>query len=479
MRPSIRTFLLINLLLSVTLIISLAIVGNLFLAHKDIQVQLDAQLINTTLHIKSFFSDFDEDKRDLAAIQRSLYTPITVTLRNYPSILHPKNKQQNLEANAIRQSQNNLEFQIWNAEGKLILHSPKAPRTPLSNGKDGLSNLWMKGKAWRVNTLYDSNNELTFMVAERTDYRQTLENKLTKDSIFIMLITYPFLGLLIWVIVGRGLDTLKKVANEVSHRAPTYLKPVDLSAVPTEIEPLVKELNSLFNRLQEAFEREKRFTADAAHELRTPLAALNTFTQIAIRAQTPEERKDALLKILAGVNRGTHVVQQLLTLNRMTPEAIRTNAVSLDLAKEAADIVAELAPEAIAKKIELELITGDTKPIMIGHPTAIGILLRNLIDNAIRYSPEMTTVSVKIEDHGDKLALRVIDNGPGIPDELKERVFERFFRVLGNKATGSGLGLGIVLQIVKIHHAEIKLEKPESGQGLDFQVWFPKSGITG
>src|SRR3990167_6307848 len=474
MKSSIRTFLLINLLLSVTLIISLAIIGNLFLAHKDIQIQLDAQLINTTLHIKSFFSDFNEDKRDLSSIQRSLLTPIDTTLRNYPGIVNPKTHQQHDVAKAIQQSQNNLEFQIWNHDGRLILHSPNTPKIPLSNGKDGLSNLWLRGDSWRVNTLYDTSNVLTFMVAERTDYRQTLENKLTKDSIFIMLITYPFLGLLIWVIVGRGLDTLKKVANEVRHRAPSYLKPVDLTSVPSEIEPLVKELNNLFNRLQEAFDREKRFTADAAHELRTPLAALNTFTQIALRAQTPEERKDALLKVLAGVNRGTHVVQQLLTLNRMTPEAMRDKAIKIDLSKEAADIAAELAPEAIAKKIELELLCCETSPIMIGHPTAIGILLRNLIDNAIRYSPEKSTVTIKIEDRPHKIVLRVIDNGPGIPDELKERVFERFFRIIGTKATGSGLGLGIVLQIVTLHHAEIKLEKPESGQGLDFQVWFPK-----
>lgn len=477
MKSSIRTFLLINLLLSVTLIISLAVIGNLFLAHKDIQMQLDAQLINTTLHIKSFFSDFDEDKRDLSLIQKSLLTPITTTLHNYPGIINPRSNQQTAETQAILQSQTNLEFQIWNRDGRLILHSPNTPKIPFSNGKDGLSNLWLRGDSWRVNTLYSPSTELTFMVAERTDYRQTLENKLTKDSIFIMLITYPFLGLLIWIIVGRGLDTLKRVANEVRHRAPTYLKPVDLASVPNEIEPLVKELNHLFNRLQEAFDREKRFTADAAHELRTPLAALNTFTQIAIRAQTPEERKEALLKVLAGVNRGTHVVQQLLTLNRMTPEAMRDNAVKMDLGKEAADIAAELAPEAIAKKIELELLCCEKPPLIIGHPTALGILVRNLVDNAIRYSPEKSTVTIKIEDHNDKLVLRVIDNGPGIPDELKERVFERFFRIIGTKATGSGLGLGIVLQIVKLHHAEIKLEKPESGQGLDFQVWFPKGDI--
>lgn len=305
---------------------------------------------------------------------------------------------------------------------------------------------------------------------------QNLEKKLTEDAILITLLTYPFLALLIWIIVSRGLGTLKKVTEEVRHRAPTYLEPVDLALVPQEIKPLAHELNNLLLRLQEAFLREKRFTADAAHELRTPLAALNTYTQIALRAETEEERKDALLKVLASVNRGTHVVQQLLTLNRMTPEAIRNKAVLMDLREEVTDIAAQLAPDAIVKKIELELICNANATKILGHPIAIGILTRNLVDNAIRYSPENSIITIKIENKDQAVVLLVIDNGPGIPDDLKERVFERFFRVIGTKATGSGLGLGIVSQIAKIHNAEIKLQQPENSQGLNFQVWFPLPG---
>ncbi len=474
MTSSIRTFLLINLLLSVTLIISLAIIGNLFLAHKDIKIQLDAQLVHDTLQMKALFSDFGRGKRNLKSVQKNLDAPINNDLRHTYHSDHAKMALTNREKMAITSVQRNLKFQIWSEDGRLILHSKNTPRIPLSNGKDGLTNLWLDNTSWRVNTIYDPNTELTFMVAEQSNYRQTLENQLTKDSIFIMLIAYPFLGLLVWIIVGRGLDTLKKVAKEVRHRAPTFLEPVDLESVPIEIEPLVKELNSLFVRLQDAFFREKRFTADAAHELRTPLAALNTHTQIALRAKEPKERKDALLKVLAGVNRGTHVVQQLLTLNRMTPEAHKEKAVEFDLSKEATDIAAQLAPEAIAKYIDLELIAPEEHPMMMGQPTAIGILIRNLIDNAIRYSPEHAKVVIKISQDDTHVTLQVIDNGPGIPEELRERVFERFFRVIGTKASGSGLGLGIVLQIIKLHNGEFKLETSEGGQGLDFQVIFPK-----
>lgn len=470
MTPSIRTFLLINLLLSVTLITSLAIIGNLFLAHKDIQTQLDAQLIRTSLRMEAFFSDYSPKGRKLQAVQASLLHPQLPVVTVNKTVLSSDQKQ---EIQAEKEAQNDLQFQIWDGNGKLILHSNNTPNVPLSNGKEGLSTVWLREQSWRVNTLYDPKTELTFMVAERSNYRQQLENQLTQDSILIMLITYPFLGLLIWIIVGRGLDTLKKVAAEVKHRAPSYLKPVDLESVPKEIEPLVMELNSLFRRLQDAFDREKRFTADAAHELRTPLAALNTHTQVALRAETPEERRQALLKVLAGVNRGTHVVQQLLTLSRMVPEAGINEPTKMDMVKEAAEIAAQLAPEAISKNIDLELIAPD-KAMMMGNPTAIGILVRNLVDNAIRYSPEEGEIKIKVSETADQVILEVIDTGPGIPEELRERVFERFYRIVGNKATGSGLGLGIVQQIAKLHDATIELRTPENGKGLNFTVTFPR-----
>jgi two-component system sensor histidine kinase QseC len=477
MTPSIRTFLLINLLLSVTLITSLAIIGNLFLAHKDIQIQLDAQLIRTAEQMQAFFSDYGTHRLDFSVIQHNLTQINAATEKQIPvspmSLSH-LTREQREEIQANKEASSSLELQIWNDKGKLILHSANTPSIPLSNGKNGLSTLWLRGQSWRVDTLYDPITALTFMVAERADYRQQLENQLTQDSIFIMLITYPFLGFLIWIIVGRGLDTLKKVAQEVRHRAPSYLEPVDLEAVPSEIEPLVGELNHLFIRLQEAFDREKRFTADAAHELRTPLAALNTFTQIALRAKTNDERKEALLKVLSGVNRGTHVVTQLLTLSRMVPEATINEPIIFDLNKEATEIAAQLAPEAIAKNIELELITTDDEPMLIsGNPTAIGILLRNLVDNAIRYSPPESTVSIKIEKENNQVILHVVDNGPGIPEDLRERVFERFFRIMGTQATGSGLGLSIVAQIAKLHNASTELKTPANGNGLDFQIIFP------
>ena len=465
MAPSIRTYLLINLLLSITLITSLAIIGNLFLAHKDIQLQLDVQLIRSTLRMQAIFSG-QTTPQELNAIQDRLKMESTYIeeLKTVP----------NLKPEAIRQASKNLEFQIWNDKKQLILHSQNALKIAFSNGSTGLSTLWLDGHNWRVSTGYNNSNHLTIMVAERENYRQELENRLTQDSVVVMLITYPFLGFLIWVIVGRGLDTLRRVAKEVHQRAPSYLEPVDLESVPSEIEPLVGELNSLFRRLQAAFEREKRFTADAAHELKTPLAALSTQAQVALRAKSEDEKKEALLKVLFGVRRSTHVVQQLLTLSRMEPEAGLTDTTQINLASRAADVASMLAPQAIERNIELELLSPDSQATIKGNVTAIDILIRNLVDNAIRYSPSDSFVTIDIQEDLKHVTLIVADNGPGIPEKLRKRIFERFFRVIGNNTTGSGLGLSIVQQITKLHHAEIELHTPASGKGAEFRVIFPK-----
>jgi two-component system sensor histidine kinase QseC len=341
-----------------------------------------------------------------------------------------------------------------------------------------LSTKWIDGQLWHVFTTYDKASGARVDVAERSDFREELEGRVTQDSIFIMLITYPFLGLLIWIIVGRGLDSIKQVTSEIRQRVPSYLEPVDLEAVPAEIKPLIDELNKLFKRLREAFEREKRFAADAAHELRTPLAALRAQTQVAIKATTEEEMRDALCKVLLGVDRSAHVVQQLLTLSRMVPQATIKEFESVNVVKQAKEVIADLAPVALDKNTEIELLAPDPNVFVMGYPTAISILIRNLVDNAIRYTPSGSLVKVLIYLEDQLLYLKVIDNGPGIPEELYNRVFERFFRILGNKTTGSGLGLGIVQQIAEIHDAEITLDKGENGKGLVVTVIFKQSQPT-
>lgn len=468
MTPSIRTFLLINLFLSVTLITSLAIIGNLVLSHKDIQKQLDTQLVHTALSIQALLS-MELQQNTLNTIQNSLILsrkkiiniPTPSTNLNLP-------RDANLGDNNFF-----IEFQVWDSQNHLLLNTPGAPSQAFSNGISGLANVTVHNQAWRVYTTVDPISHNTLMVAEHINYRQALENRLTQDSIYIMLLSYPFLALLIWFIVGKALHILKRVTREVSNREPSYLESFDLTAVPGEIVPLVEALNHLFGRLRDAFEREKRFTGDAAHELKTPLAAISAQAQAALRANRDSNR-EALSKILEGVNRSNHVIQQLLTLSRMVPEATTQNFTSVKLAREVTDTAALLAPEAIQKDIELEFLSPDSTATVRGNATAIGILIRNLIDNAIRYTPKGGWVNIAIQETPHHVMLIVTDSGPGIPPELRERVFERFYRIVGNESTGSGLGLGIVQQIAKLHGAKVNLLTPETGIGLEVQVIFQK-----
>jgi two-component system sensor histidine kinase QseC len=462
MTPSIRTFLLINLLLSITLITSLAIIGNLFLEHKDLQRHLNAQLTFAALTIQSFIGEGVSEK-GIQKIQEKI-DRLPEVAKDYYQRTHTKMYSNSYEL---------IQFQIWDKNSNLLLKSHSAPTTPLAKNISGFSTNWVNGQLWHVFTNIDLETGMRIDVGERSDFREELEGRVTQDSIFIMLITYPFLGILIWIIVGRGLDSIRQVANEVRQKTPSSLDPVNIEAIPSEIKPLIDELNKLFGRLRDAFEREKRFAADAAHELRTPLAALKTQTQVAINIQDPQELKKALDNILAGVDRSSHVVQQLLTMSRMVPQATLQRFDEVDLVFEARTQIAEIAPQAIEKHSDIELISEEDRIIVPGNAAAINILIRNLVDNAIRYCPEGSEIKVIVKRVDQRAELIVEDNGPGIAPDLRERVFERFFRVLGTKAQGSGLGLGIVSQIVELHNAEIVLSEPETGTGLVVRVIFP------
>ncbi len=466
MKPSIRTFLLINLLLSATLITSISIIGNLFLEHQHIQQQLDERLVRNTQQILVFFTA-SPDKKDLEAIQqRSSLKPKEATLLK-------KQIKRIISLSIIMDKSSPPVFQVWRGD-TLILNSKNMVTDKFfSTKKTGLSNIWLNNTSWRTQTLKNKKHNLTIIVAQPEIVRHSLENKLTQDSILIMLLSLPILGLLIWIIVGRGLSIIQQVAKEVSDRAPTNLEPVDLDAVPTEINPLVDELNMLFSQLSETLEREKRFAADAAHELRTPLAVLSTQAQVALRSNNPDDQAIALKKMLTGVDRCAHIVHQLLTISRMQPQKTIPNQKPFDLCKQASEIIVDLVPKAIKKDIEIELIAPE-QAVMEGSATSLSILLRNLVDNAIRYSPEGGSVTITVKDSAEKIILKVADTGQGIPEHLRERVFERFFRVIGNKAPGSGLGLGIVQQITLMHHGHIEINTPEHGLGVEFCISFPK-----
>lgn len=464
MKSSIRKFLLINLLLAVTITTTVTAIGNYYLDQKDIQEHLDTLMAISAMSYQALLGD-DLHQRPLSTIQK--------TLNHIPQKIETYYPRPHLYNQTPEYYLDKFNFQVWTDTNQLLLHSPGAPEIPLSTNTDGFSDKLIGTQTWRVFTTKNAKAGIHTVLAERYDTRNELGQRIALDDIYIMLLTFPLSGLLIWIVIGKGLGSLDRVAQELSNRAPGHLEPVSIKALPEEIKPVIDELNKLFFRLKEGFEREKRFAADAAHELRTPLAALKAQAQVALNTNDIDEKNTALQKVIASVNRNTHIVQQLLTLSKLVPDEKNINDLDdVNLAKTTREVLAMLAPTAVKKQIELEFDGQESTALIPGNATAISILIRNLVDNAIRYSHPGGRVTVHVYQEKGEVALQVQDNGPGIPDEFRTRVFERFFRALGNESPGSGLGLAIVQQIAALHNARIVLTSPSQGTGLIVCVFF-------
>jgi len=363
-----------------------------------------------------------------------------------------------------------IAFQIWSGE-KLLLRSPNAPVAPMTSAS-GYRDELIETKPWRVFLLADPAHNVRIAVGESYEIRDELIFDILFNTLLPILLTLPLLALIIWTGVGRGLGPLKKVAGEIAQRSPSQLQPLAVRDTPEEIRPLADSLNRLLGRLDEALESERRFTANAAHELRTPLAGLKTQAQVALRATSEPQRIQMLNKILEGVDRATHLVGQMLTLARLDPDAAAAQHEPVDLVQTAVAVVAERAPSALEKNIEIEL-TEDSRGVVNGDAAALAILIRNLVDNAIRYTPPGGRVEVSVATREDGITITVTDNGPGIPELERARVFERFYRAPGSGGQGCGLGLSIAQRIAELHGASIELAAPVTGSGLRVMVRFP------
>jgi two-component system OmpR family sensor kinase len=284
----------------------------------------------------------------------------------------------------------------------------------------------------------------------------------------------PILMLVVWWVVSGSLEPVARVRKQLASRQADDLSPVSDAGLPDEVRPLVQELNLLFGRVRTAFDTQQNFVADAAHELRTPLAALKLQVQSLersdSRADSVEARKLAISRLSAGIERATRLVEQLLVLARQEASAAPHQPVELaGLARRA---VADLIGVAQNKHIDLGLQRADAGEVE-GQPDALMILLRNLVDNAIKYTPAGGTVDVSVAAEQGTLSVTVEDSGPGIPAEERERVFDRFYRVPGSEAAGSGLGLAIIKAIAERHGATLVLGESARLGGLAATVRFP------
>lgn len=370
-----------------------------------------------------------------------------------------------------------LVVQIWDGAGVRVYRSqPQEDETrmPKRAATPGFATIDTPAGRYRVFSVVASGQLV--QVGQPLAVRNALAAKLAASTVLPLAVIAPLIGLVVWFALQRGLRPLARVAAAVQKRSPSQLAPIGAGGWPREALPLVEALNALLGRLDHALDAQRAFVADAAHALRSPLAALTLQAQLAERAATPDERGRALADLRSGLARATRMVEQLLALARAEPGVAARTPVRVDLAALARETVATLAPLAAARGIDLG-IAQQAPAVVDGDPDALQTLLANLVDNAVRYTPRGGRVDVGVD--ASPACLRVRDDGPGVPPPARARLFGRFVRGDDAEAAGSGLGLAIVKSIAERHGATVTLGDGLAGRGLAVSVTFPDGAASG
>jgi two-component system sensor histidine kinase QseC len=412
-----------------------------FDAHHEIDELFDAQLVQTAQTLLAMASEYDDDE-EIAELNGHGH-----------------------------KYQKRLVFQLWDAEGHLLLRSRHAPTVPLA-AADGFSEIRAgHGDTWRYYSQWDRQRQLRVQVGENHHVREELAGHIAARLLAPALFGLPLIGVWVWFATRRGLAPIDAVAAQVAHRAPGHLAPLAPATAPDEVRPLLEALNDLLARVEHALEAERRFTADAAHELRTPLAALVAQAQVALRARDAAERDHAIEQIAASGQRASHLVDQLLTLARLDPAA-GVPMSAHDLGTLAAEVCADHGAAALAKDIALELDAPEAMAVQ-GNADLLRILLRNLVDNAVRYTPAGGRIEVRVGREGPSVRLAVADSGPGIPPSQRAQALRRFYRLAEQDIQGSGLGLSIAARIAELHGARLDLADGIGVPGLSVSLLLP------
>lgn len=360
-------------------------------------------------------------------------------------------------------------IQIWERDQKLFYSSRRDAQIP-SQAVPGYAYVATPGGRWRVYGMRDRENLI--QTAQSLDVIEEVAAGIALRVVWPLLVILAVLGALVWLMVHRGLQPLMSVTRAVRARTPAAMQPLPESDLPEEVQPLVHALNDLLARLERTMAAQKSFIADAAHELRTPLTAVQLQLEEARLSGSAEEREAAFDDLQRGVSRAIHLVGQLLTLARQEPEVSQRALQPVDLSEIARLVVAEQTQLANARQVDLG-ISDAVRSVVQGDPEALRVMLGNLVDNAIRYSPAGGRVDVAVMQTDHRAVLTVVDEGPGIPVSDRERVFDRFFRGDQLDVPGSGLGLAIVKSIAERHLATIALASGPAGRGLALHVAFP------
>jgi two-component system sensor histidine kinase QseC len=481
---SLRRRLLVSLLggIALTWLVAAALVYRA--AGHEVEEVFDADLLRSAQTLQALLLHEVDEERDMAeTIRRILDELGAVGQQRYPflaeTLQHYAKQAGSERLDLVRDAQlaghrygAGLVYVARYADGSVMLRDQDAPDLPQTPA--GFTDVRIDGHAWRIYRLGHDAGGVTVQVAERQSFRDELVGYITRNTLMPLLVALPVLAVLIWATVGRVVAPLQRVADAVADRAPEALEPIGERGAPREIDVLVKALNALFGRVAATLERERQFTADAAHELRTPLAAMKTHLQVTRANLSQTDALAAVDRALSGVDRITHLVEQLLLLARADAgQVANTPADSVDLRDIAMEAVGLASQLAFERDIDLGL-EAEHPVLARGDRPALLVLLRNLVDNAVRYTPRGGTVTVAVGGEATQGWCRVSDDGPGIEDDQVEQVFRRFHRGTQVAGTaGSGLGLSIVQRIARLHGADIELGPGLDGRGLSVTVRFP------
>jgi two-component system sensor histidine kinase QseC len=368
-----------------------------------------------------------------------------------------------------------IAFQVLGGGSRVLMRSASAPALPFAPLAPGFSDQVIDGGTWRVFVL--QSGERWIEVAERLDIRAELCTMLALTSVTPLLFGIPALLLLLSLLIRYGLAPLSELAHRIERREPASLEPVTLSRTPAEIAPVVRALNGLFGRVHDALARERRFTAAAAHELRTPLAALKLHAENAARAAAEGDRQASLARMGAALRRTLRLVEQMLAFSRASaaPEAVPASNVSLRTI--VLGVLDEISARMARRGNRLELSFAPEKDdfMVRGDHDKLASLVANLVENAIRYGPERSRIAIELTSNEDgAVTLAVVDEGPGIDPRYRERVFESYFRINETPDEGTGLGLAIVSEIAQQHGAMVTVADGDGGKGTRMIVRFPR-----
>jgi two-component system sensor histidine kinase QseC len=452
-------------------------------AHHEVDELFDAELAQTAKLLVNLYSPSQPTPESSPLLGRNLLSAAKRRGDDHESDHHKKHEHRDREGDHKDHDENHrrrplahkyeqeVVYEIRKISGEILERSSASIPDFSSLQTEGFSSLAANNTDWAVYTLVDWPHDLLVHVAQTHRMRTELSGRIARHIFSPLLFFIPLSGLIVAFGASRGLKPLTLLAGAVSERTKDNLKPIHTASVPSEALPLVEALNSLLSRIERALENERRFTSDAAHELRTPIAGMKAQLEVIRDTDSSNDHDIAVQKALTGLDRMSRLTSQLLELARLDQLHELRNIETLDLRALTVEVIAEDASLAVSKSQELSLAEGTG--LVQGNSFLVGILIRNLVDNAIRYTPIGGTIQVAVTSTDGKTILEVKDSGPGIPKTEQTSIFDRFVRGRTVTASGSGLGLSIVRRIADLHQAQIELTSAPDQGGLMVRVIFP------